>query len=396
MPVAERLRLGARDDDGGHAAPLQPGSEERPEILAGGFLECGLQVIPRGDREPPAGPEVADALAKRRFADAVAQHDEQHRRLAVAHRRPGTMRARSKIAQRRLVARRQGQRITQPGQAHLGGGRRGFRFLVGIVGHEGGQPFGPVAARIIDIDAIAPPVVQDLVAERGLADERQAQDSLAKIGQGRHPEPGRQGAGDNGKLAVRVVADFLAVTLDITLRIVKVGLGQPRFRIELGREKGAQDERRRILAGDSLFTHPPGAGHQVDAIGRLAEFEGRAIAFAWPGRQGFRDPPPGHQGALVAGQREVHPVVEHPWRLRIPGAARRQETAFRGAHRRHPLQHATMVALAIKRRQVSRVADLQLPTCPRLADKPLLEAGRAGTLFDRQRLACRRGLGDLQ
>ena len=44
------------------------------------------------------------------------------------------------LAQRGLVGGRQGRRIAQPGQTHLGGGRRGFRFLVGIVGHEGGQP----------------------------------------------------------------------------------------------------------------------------------------------------------------------------------------------------------------------------------------------------------------
>ena len=65
-----------------------------------------------------------------------------------------------------VAGRRQGGVVTQPAQAHLARRLRRLALLVRVVGHEGGEPLGPVAGGVINVHAVAPPVVQHLVAER--------------------------------------------------------------------------------------------------------------------------------------------------------------------------------------------------------------------------------------
>ena len=94
------------------------------------------------------------------------------------------------FAQRSVLVWGQGGKIAQPRQAHLACGLHTLLFLVRVVGHEGSEAFGPVARLIVGVHAIAPPVVQHLVAERCRADERQAQDVDAQVSHCGHAETG--------------------------------------------------------------------------------------------------------------------------------------------------------------------------------------------------------------
>ena len=119
------------------------------------------------------------------------------------------------------------------------------------------------------------------MAERGGANEWQPEYIGADIGQGRHAETGRERAGDDRKLAVRISADFVAVAFDIAPGIFQIGLGQTRFSVEVGREVGAQPQRRRAgfgILGQQLFPYAPGSGHQINAIGQLGKLKGRPVA----------------------------------------------------------------------------------------------------------------------
>ena len=56
-------------------------------------------------------------------------------------------------------------------------------FLDQVIGQVAGQAFGPVAAGIIDVDPVAPPVMQNLVGIGGMQDERKADDFRAQQGE---------------------------------------------------------------------------------------------------------------------------------------------------------------------------------------------------------------------
>ena len=311
------------------------------------------------------------------------------RSCQAAYRRLGAVGARPEIAQRRLLVGGQGQRIAQPAQTHFAGRSRRFVLLESVVRHEGSEPFRPVAAGVIDIHTIAPPVVQHLVAQRCLADERQADHRLAQIGERGHAEAGGQRAGDDRKLAVGVIADLPAVALNVAPGIVQISLGQAGRGIQFGRKVGAQVEGRRAIARYGFFAHHPGAGHQVDAVGGREEFEGRPISVARRGRQGFGHPPAGHHGALVAGQRELYAIADHRLRLGIPGAASGQETPLRRTHGRHPLQHTPVITLTIQRRQTPGVLEPNPLTRLVQPDAPLPQTGRARQRFGLQNTAPR-------
>ena len=319
-----------------------------------------MKVTPGSDLELLGDPEFADALGEDGGTDAIAQHQEEHRRLPVAQRRPGDAGPRTELAQAGRRVAGNGRAVAQPAEAHGLGGSRRFRLLVGIVGHEGGQPLGPVAALVIDVDAVAPPVVEDFVSERGLADEGQAQDVGAEVGQGRHPEAGGQRAGDDRELGERIGADFAAVAGDVGGRIIEIALGQAGCRIEFRGEEGAQGQRRLAVACHGLLAHDPGAGHEVDAVGRPDQLERCPIAVPRIRRQGFGDPPPGHQGALPRRHAQGDAVGEQLGGARIPAAAGGQETALGRGHRRHAAEHAAMVALPLQCRQLPSIADAHL------------------------------------
>ena len=69
------------------------------------------------------------------------------------------------------------------------------------------RPSDQLPRRVVGVHAVAPPVVQHLVAERRVADERQAQHVDAEVGQRRHAEAGGRRARDDAELAVRIGPD---------------------------------------------------------------------------------------------------------------------------------------------------------------------------------------------
>ena len=342
------------------AGQLQPLAEEALQRAPGRLLEGGAQFVPSGDTEALAFPEKADAARERVLADFVLQHHEDHRRLAVAHRGRGAVGARAEIGERCVRIRRQRGEVAQPAQAHLA--RRGGRRLglVGVVGHEGGQPLRPVATRVVDQHAVAPPVVQHLVAERARADEGQAQHLLADVGQRGHAEAGRQRARHHRELGEGVGADLCRVALDVALAVGEVGLGQPGLAVERGGKVGAQAQRPAVGLGGEAFAHHPGPGHQVDAVCRMFEDEARAVGLARRGRALLVRQSSGDQRRLAATDHEVHLVGEEVGRTRIPAAATGEEAARRRGHRRHGLQHLAVVACLLERGQLAAVAQAQL------------------------------------
>jgi len=52
-------------------------------------------------------------------------------------------------------------------------------LLIAVVRQVGGQALAPVAAVIVNVDRIAEPLMEDLVAQRGLDDEREPHHILA-------------------------------------------------------------------------------------------------------------------------------------------------------------------------------------------------------------------------
>ena len=269
------------------------------------------------------------------------------------------MGARAEISQCLVTARRNRRKVAQPAEPHLARARGGLGFLVGVIGHEGGEPLGPVAAGVIHHHAIAPPVVQDLVPQRGRADEGQTQHLLADVGQRRHAETGRQRAGHHRELGERIGADERAVALDVALAVGKIRVGQARNLIERSGKVGAQPQRPTIGLHHATFAHHPRPGHQVDAVGRLIEGEARAVGIGRRCRQAFVLQPPRDQRTLAAPHAQAHAVGKQCRRARIPPCPGRQVTAIGRGHRRHALEHAAVVTLALERWQRPGVTQLQ-------------------------------------
>ncbi|EXI72542.1 MAG: hypothetical protein AW07_03271 [Candidatus Accumulibacter sp. SK-11] len=146
----------------------------------------------------------------------------------------------AEIPQCGLLAGWQGSRVAQPGKPHVARGCRRTLLGVGVVGEEGGQPLTPVPQPRLNVDAVAPPVVQHLVPERSGANERQAQDIDAEVGQSRHAKTGRQRTGDDREGVVRVGTDERTIALDVTLTVGEIAIGKPRFGVESDREVGTQ------------------------------------------------------------------------------------------------------------------------------------------------------------
>ena len=187
------------------------------------------------------------------------------------------MRARAKRRKGLLSIHRQGSEVAQPPQPHLARRDVGLLFLVSVVGHEGRQTLGPVAARVVDQHAIAPPVVQHLMAERSGTDERQAQHLLTQVSERGHAKAGGQGAGNHRELGEGIGANACAVTRDVARTVVQVSLSQARLGIERRRKISAQAQRLGTHALDAMLTHDPRPGHEVNAIGSMVEFKARPI-----------------------------------------------------------------------------------------------------------------------
>jgi hypothetical protein len=92
--------------------------------LPGRLFKGPLQVAPTGDAEALLLPENAQPATEGIFTQQVAQHHEEHRRLAVADRRRCAMRSRSERGQRLPASHGHGGEVAQPAepQRTRGGG----------------------------------------------------------------------------------------------------------------------------------------------------------------------------------------------------------------------------------------------------------------------------------
>ena len=127
-----------------------------------------------------------------------------------------------------------------------------------MVREIGRQPFAPVAARIIDKDGVAPPVVQDLVRVRRVQDERKADDPRPEERERGHAVAGVPEVLDEGELAVGVGADQLAIHLDV------LGRGLEVLRRQVG-IRSAQERVGRDVTGRTRVLGE-GRGDEIDLV----------------------------------------------------------------------------------------------------------------------------------
>ena len=154
-----------------------------------------------------------------------AQHVKQHQCLAVAHRLGGGAVAGAEPGERKVlplahVVGELLQRVPpvlRPLAALL---------LEQMVGEVGGQPLGPVAAVVVGVDAVAPPVVQDLVGIGAVQDERQPDHLRPEQGERGHAEAGLPEVLHQGELGIGVAPDQFFVHGEIAAGHIQVPVGQ--------------------------------------------------------------------------------------------------------------------------------------------------------------------------
>ena len=324
----------------GCAGSIEPLREEHRQAAPALLLERPAQIVPAGAAEPVLAPEPPQARVEAVRAEQIAQHQEHVRRLVVADDLRGAVTARGELAQGEVLARRDGGKVAQPVQPHGTRGLCALLLLVEVVGHEGRQPLAPVAALVVDVHAVAPPVVQHLVPQRGGLDERQPQHVDPKIGQRGHAEPGWQGAGHHAELAEGVGADLIAVQADVAFHRLQVLVGEI---VQLGMEPGAQPNR--LLAGPHHASVR--APRRARPSARCLRRGGRTRT--GPGSRPRRPAPrqaPGDQAALSGRKLEVDAIGELMLADQgIPSGARGQIAARGAGHGRQLLQRVAVIGL---------------------------------------------------
>ena len=248
------------------------------------------------------------------------------------------MLARLEVRQRCLIVRSNGRQVPEPVQPHLAGGLFGLVLAEGVIGHEGRQPLGPVAAGPFGIHAIAPPVVQDLMSEGGGTNEWQAQDVASEVGQAGHAKAVRQRAGDHAEIAERIVADEAAVALDVAGAVLQVAAGQAS---KLGMKPGPDRDRFAAFQCHGLVRHLVRSGHDPDAfsgVHKLVLGDGARAGLAHALLAARREP------LLACRQRQLERVGEGHARVGIPARARRQVTTFGRGIQRSLDQRVALIA----------------------------------------------------
>ena len=98
-----------------------------------------------------------------------------------------------------------------------------------MVGQVSGESFSPVAACRVDVNAVAPPVVQDFVGIRGFKDEGEADQARSQQGERRHGVTGFKGVFHHGELDKRISAEQFFVKRNVRARRFQIAVGE--FRI---------------------------------------------------------------------------------------------------------------------------------------------------------------------
>jgi len=196
---------------------------------------------------------------------------------------------------------------------------------VGMIGEMCGEAFTPVAPGVVDLDRIAEPGVDNLMAEGGGLDEGQPQDRLTEQGEGRYAEAGGPAVGHDDVMVVGIRADFLLVPVEVIDRRLQVAVRQ--F-IVFGKEHRID---KKVLT-DLSFVYGVRAGDKVDAADRPAERSLVCIAFMARRQAGERKGIGLGDGREIVGQGGGYPVTHRPIRDRIPvgdeGNPRRADHIF--------------------------------------------------------------------
>lgn len=221
-------------------------------------------------------------------------------------------------------------------------------FALRVVGDESGQAFRPVAAVRRQMHAVAPPVVRDLVRQRGVADEGQAQHVDAEVGEAGHAEAGRRRRRGDAEAAVRVVAEACLELRQCLRRGVEIALG---FGRQFRMEQRDQRQRAAVAGAQRARRLLPRAGHQVGALAVLARVE--ALTAAAVAHRVLRQVAR-RQRALCGGQVDGERVAVQQRASavigqRIPGAAGRQEAACFADLWREGGQRVAMAGGAVRR-----------------------------------------------
>ena len=266
------------------------------------------------------------ARAKGGVAQVAAQHVEQHQALAIADGLGRRAVAALKGLEREVLARLNIVRVGLEAVAAVGG-PLALPLLEQMIRQVGRQALAPIARPVIDEDAVAPPVMQNLVGIGTLEDEGQANDLGAQQGEGGHAVARLPEILHQGKLGVGVGADEVAVEGQVIRRGVEIALGQLRVRvaqIDLGLAVG-----RRLAIGDE------GGGDEIDVI--LGLVLAPAHAGALGGRHGIGPRALGN-GGPAGGQ--IHLECEALQAVRevgIPAAVAIQDDPVRADDAAGPL-----------------------------------------------------------
>ncbi|MBK1701349.1 hypothetical protein CKO22_10580 [Thiococcus pfennigii] len=249
------------------AGAVGPLAEEAVQVAVARRREGVAQVGEARDAEAVVGVETAQPGDEGRIAQFAAQHVEHHHRLAVADRLGGRAVAAAKGADREVA---RGVDIVHVGLQGVAAVVCTLTLALAqqVVGEVGREALAPVAARVVDVDAVSPPIVEDLVRIGGVQDEGQADDLRAEQRERRHAVAALPEILDQGELGVGIGADQAVVEGEIVGRGREVALGQGR----VGRAQvdlGLGHRCRAGVAGE-------GRGDQVDLVLRVSFVPGDA------------------------------------------------------------------------------------------------------------------------
>ena len=268
MAIARTLDRNGAERQFGRAGAQHPLVEESAQLAIADGLEGDADVVERGAPESVVAIEALHPAHESLVADHAAQHVPGHGRLAVADRLRRGVVARAEFREREILADADVVGIgLQRGSAVF----IALASLFGnqVVGHVGGQSLAPVARFEVDEDAVAPPVVQQLVRVGGMQDEGEADDLRAEQGERRHAVAGFPEILDQRELRVRVGADQLSVHLKVLGRGFQIAIGE---RIVLFAQEG-----HRLDCAGVEFVFGEGGGDDVDFLGRRVHHPGIAM-----------------------------------------------------------------------------------------------------------------------
>ena len=251
----------------------RPGLEKGCEIAPARGFERTTQIFEAGDTETVVGPDTRKPGLERLVAELAAQHVKEHGALAVADRLGGRAVTAAELDERKIAAVPDIIGIAFEHLAPIDPALAGA-LAQQVIGQVGGEPLGPIAGLVVDIDAVAPPVMKDLVRVGGVDDEGQADDLRSEQREGGHAVAGLPEILDQRELGERIVADQPGIEVDVALRRVQIALcqgGVGLAQIDLGLECG-------VSGPSAVDIALEGCRDQIDIVLRMGLAPGGASA----------------------------------------------------------------------------------------------------------------------